>query len=266
MKNILVLVHDDEGQESRLQVALDVAKTLEAHLTCLHETLIPEFVGSYALQGAPLLIAREEGLERLNRPRVEQRLAREGVSVDWIEVTGFAAPATEQHLGLVDLVILSRRLDHDRMPDMVQLADNLLRRSRKPLLLVPPSAGGLDLHGTAMVAWDGSAQAEAALTAAVPLLRHAAQVALVQIEDRPVEVSTSDAARYLRREGMEVTSATLAPSDYPIPQMLLQHGQDIGATYLVAGAYRHGPTFEKLFGGVTRHLIRHSPIPVLLAR
>ena len=32
MKNILLLIHDDQGQESRLQVALDVTRALGGHI------------------------------------------------------------------------------------------------------------------------------------------------------------------------------------------------------------------------------------------
>jgi hypothetical protein len=35
MKNILLLVHDDVGQEARLQVALDVTRALTGHLESL---------------------------------------------------------------------------------------------------------------------------------------------------------------------------------------------------------------------------------------
>jgi hypothetical protein len=35
MKNVLLLVHDDPGQEARVQAALDVVRAIEGHLICL---------------------------------------------------------------------------------------------------------------------------------------------------------------------------------------------------------------------------------------
>ena len=50
MKNILALMHDDSGQEARYQVALDVTRALEGHLTCLDLTYIPPMTsGIYEL-------------------------------------------------------------------------------------------------------------------------------------------------------------------------------------------------------------------------
>lgn len=35
MKNVLLLVHEDNGQEARFQAEMDVTRALEGHLTCL---------------------------------------------------------------------------------------------------------------------------------------------------------------------------------------------------------------------------------------
>ncbi len=35
MKNVLLLIHDDAGEEARLQVALDLARGLSGHLICV---------------------------------------------------------------------------------------------------------------------------------------------------------------------------------------------------------------------------------------
>jgi len=46
MKNILLLVHDDAGQEARFQAALDIGRAVEGHLSCLDVTVIPALVGA----------------------------------------------------------------------------------------------------------------------------------------------------------------------------------------------------------------------------
>ena len=45
MKNVLLLIHDDAGQEARLQAALDVTRALEGHLTCLDVAIVPPVMG-----------------------------------------------------------------------------------------------------------------------------------------------------------------------------------------------------------------------------
>ncbi len=52
MKNILLLVHDDEGQEARLQAALDLVRTLDGHLVCLDVTPFPVMAGDFYVASA----------------------------------------------------------------------------------------------------------------------------------------------------------------------------------------------------------------------
>ena len=60
MKNVLVLMHDDVGQEARFQAALDLTRALDGHLTCLDVAILPVTVDDYAmLGGAALLVADE---------------------------------------------------------------------------------------------------------------------------------------------------------------------------------------------------------------
>ena len=41
MKTVMVLIHDDAGQEARLQCALDVVRAVEGHLVCLDVVQLP---------------------------------------------------------------------------------------------------------------------------------------------------------------------------------------------------------------------------------
>ena len=47
MKTILLLVHDDAGQEARFQAALDVARAVGGHLMCIDVSIMPMFVGDF---------------------------------------------------------------------------------------------------------------------------------------------------------------------------------------------------------------------------
>jgi len=60
MKNILLLVHDDEGQEARLQAALDLTRALDGHLSCIDMTVMPVIVGDYYAGGDTAILLGEE--------------------------------------------------------------------------------------------------------------------------------------------------------------------------------------------------------------
>ncbi|MCW3849630.1 universal stress protein, partial [Sphingomonas sp. LB-2] len=113
MKNILALMHDDVGQEARFQVALDLTRALDGHLTCLDVAIMPEVVADYAtLGGGALLIGDERANESANRARMDARLRIEGVPYSWIETTGFASPAVRDAAGLADVIVLNRDIEH----------------------------------------------------------------------------------------------------------------------------------------------------------
>lgn len=100
MKNILLIVHDDAGQEARLQAALDVARALDGHLTCLDIAIMPVLVGDYYSGiGEAMLLADEHAREATNREGLEARLAREDVPWDWKEATGNLAPCVTDEAG-----------------------------------------------------------------------------------------------------------------------------------------------------------------------
>ena len=77
MKNIVLLVHDDNGQEARLRVALDLARALEGHLTCIDVTVLPMVIADmYGGADQALLIGEEQEREAQHRSALQRRLLR----------------------------------------------------------------------------------------------------------------------------------------------------------------------------------------------
>ena len=94
MKNIVLLVHDDEGQEARLQAALDLTRTLGGHLRCVDVTPLIVVAGDMYVgigQGAVLVDERES--EARNKERLTARLAKEDVPWDWIDASSSFCPS-----------------------------------------------------------------------------------------------------------------------------------------------------------------------------
>ena len=90
MKNVLVLLHDDAGQEARLQAALDATRALNGHLYCLDVSPIVPFVGDMTgVSGGAMLIELERETESVNAARMRERLATEDVPWTLTEVTGY---------------------------------------------------------------------------------------------------------------------------------------------------------------------------------
>ena len=265
MKNILVLVHDDAGQEARVQVALDIARALDGHLTCL-DVAVPAAVVA-DMEGAAVVLALDErGAEAQNRARLEPRIRGEQVPYSWIDAQGYLGPMIRQAAGLTDVIVLNRDLDDPAFPDMYGLAGEVLIETGRPIVAVPRDTRGFDVAGHVLVAWDGSPQADAALRAAVPLLQLAARVTLIEIDDGSLAVPVADAAAYLSRHGVHaVVRQERATFDLP-STIILDAIDALKPAYLVMGGFGHSRFVEAALGGVTKRLLHECRVPIFLAR
>lgn len=266
MKNILLLVHDDSGQEARLQAALDVTRTLSGHLSCVDVALTPAMAeDGFSPALSAVMMDEEIAQEKANRKRIEARLAHEDVLWDCIDASGDPAAALRRGARLCDLIVVNSDLRAFPHPRLSELAGELIVTSGKPVLAVPPDICGLNAFGRAMVAWDGSREAEVALRSAVPLLAHAGGVVLVEVEDGSVKLPAEEAAEYLSRHDIHATVRRESGNGSHAGDVLLDRVKADRPDYLVMGGFSRPRFVEALFGGVTRQMFEHSPVPLFLA-
>lgn len=265
MKNVLLLVHDDAGQEARFQAALDLARALEGHLICLDVSVLPAVVGEFdAGYAQAMMLADEQARESENRKRIELRLTREDVPWSWHDAVGTFAQAVERNSDLADIIVVNRQLDSGTIPDMRSVASEIAIGSGKTIVAVPESSTGLKVAGHAMIAWDGSDEAVNAVQAAVPLLKLARVVTLVEVADGTVENRAEDAAAYLSRYGIKAVVVRRSGKARPTADVLVEEAKAEGADYIVMGAFGRSRIVEAIFGGVSRAMLTASPIPVVM--
>jgi nucleotide-binding universal stress UspA family protein len=266
MRNIMLLAHRDRGQDARVRVAVDLVRALNGHLTCLDIAIIPESVADYAtVGGEALLLADEERSEGFNRADLKAWLNREAVPFDWQDWTGELEPSIRHAAALADLIVVNRRLDTARYPDMLDLAGRLIVDDALPVVAVPQDARKFRATGNALIGWDGSPCAVAALRAAVPLLALAGSVTLLYVDDGSIKVPMDAAARYLAWHGITATMREERILTDPAGTVLLAEAASGHADYLVMGGFGHSRLAEAVFGGVTREMLTHCPIPLFLA-
>mgnify|MGYP001052978491 CR=1 FL=1 len=87
MKSVLVHINRDEGQEARLQAALDLLRTFDGHLTCLQVAPL-EALASIDAYGAGYLLGEAvqqiREIEDEEKGQLETRLRNEAISWDWL--------------------------------------------------------------------------------------------------------------------------------------------------------------------------------------
>lgn len=264
MKNILLLIHDDAGQEARLQAALDLVRALDGHLTCLDTVALPIIIDGYMGAGAAVLIEDAEQRESRHRTEIEARLAREGVAWSWQDMMGTLAECVLASARASDLIVLNRLLDDADAPDMRAVASSVVTHSRALVVAVAGAARGFPVGGKALIAWNGSDAAMATVQRAVPLLGLARAVCLVQVgEPRAHAIPVEEAAAYLSRHDIPPL-CTLLPAAAHVAVALRIEAERWGADWIAMGAYGHGRAREALFGGVTRAMLSACNLPLVL--
>ncbi len=269
MKSVLLHIQDDEGLEARLQTALDIVRTAKGHLTCLYVTPINSYVAFDNFGGVfvmnDVLKQLEDNKVQL-QAKVEQRLKVEGVSWDYVQSTADPAQAIIGHSTLCDLVVMSHPVGNKPKGLANALVSDVVMAASTPVLLVPENAKAFDASGKAMVAWNGSIEAGHALRAALPLLSCASGVHIVSVSEGGDQAFPSVAAsEYLSRHGISSELHEHRATAGGVGRTLIEAASQLGAQYLVMGAYGHSRAREYLFGGVTRDLLNDSPIALLLA-
>ncbi|MBB4641935.1 universal stress protein [Rhizorhapis suberifaciens] len=269
MKSVLLHINRDSGQESRLQAALDLVRAQEGHLTCLQVTPIQQYVAMDPFGGSFVLPANLQELraeEADERSALEERLRREGISWDWQHYNGDLVQTLLSASRLADVTVLTRTMAAPKDPGSpLPIAADVAVHARGAILAVPPKLASFDCCGSAVIAWNGSYEAAHALRSAVTLLAQAQEVNILTVEEDDSGFPATDASAYLSRHGIASELHEWARAGRTVEETIAKAIGELGASYLVMGAYGRSRLRETLFGGVTKHLMAECRVPLLLA-
>lgn len=269
IKTILFHVHDDDSIMDRLQLVLTLARACGAHVHCLHVTpvqaftVIDSFGAAYISQD--IVDAFEQQAAKLRR-RIEKQLRNEDVTWDYEETTDEIVPRMVQCAALADLVITGREpRQREFGGPAITLIGDWLAQIRTPLLVTGDRLAEWDPTGAAVIAWNGSYEAANAVRNAVPLLKMAGDVRIVEFTEKKERQFPSTALlEYLSHHGIRAELETRTTSER-IDEVLVSFAREVDAGIIVMGAYSHSRAGEFLFGGVTRALIRNCPVALAMA-
>jgi nucleotide-binding universal stress UspA family protein len=276
IKNILIYIDDSDQVENRLDVAVKLAQTHEAHLAAVYA--IPEpFLPPYADGGyvpADLLESQSErARERAAAARTsfEERMSRAGIEGEWREAEGYAADVVGLNAKYADLTLVGQANPDDpqNYPNPGLPAEVALSSGR-PVLVVPYVGVSHDIGRNVLVAWNGSREATRAINDAMPILERAEKVTILAVNPRKGggdhgDVPSADMALHLARHGVKAEAAQTVATDIDVGDIILSRLSDLGADLVVMGAYGHSRMRELMMGGVTRDLLRHMTVPVLMS-
>ena len=159
---------------------------------------------------------------------------------------------------------------------------SVLIDSGRAALVLPYIAQSALRAGTVLVAWNETRECAPAVTAALPLLRHAAQVVVVCFDgsgssaetgadsgsDSGSDTGTARTALLetcLHQHGVVAHIQHRPTPTHDLGEHLLSLVADLPADLLVMGCYGHGRAREWVMGGITRTVLQAMTVPVLMA-
>jgi len=283
LRDLLVVLHGSRHSKAVLGLALGLAHRHDAHLTglCPLELLYPTNLG-LALSGYPEALALQEAATRFEAQAqakaqsieadFREQLRRNNVRGDWQVATGLAVDDVARRARTADLLVLGQTDPDLPLPPMARhLVEDALMNAGRPMLIVP-FAGDFDTIGTnVLIGWNGTREAARAAHDALLLIEPTATVTVLTVErarsaaDSP-QVPGADMAEHLARHGLKVSAArTVTDGSISYADALLAHASDTGADLLVTGGYGHSRARELILGGVSRELLDHMTLPVLMS-
>jgi nucleotide-binding universal stress UspA family protein len=198
--------------------------------------------------------------------RFRKALAGQGISVEWRSSVDIPIDFVIRQSRAADLLVCFSRREAAPYSDVEP--GELALKSGRPLLVVSEAAA-LRFPGKILVAWKDAREARRAVRDALPFLRRAKEVRVVEImeeEESPrlADARLGDVVAWLKAHSITASKKVITPQGR-MTDAIDAAARDLDADMVVAGAYGHSRLGEWIFGGVTRHMLTQSSRPVFLA-
>src|SRR5580692_9067475 len=286
IRKLLLPLTGTAAGESALATALTVARIWNAHVTALHVRVDSRDVAPLAGEGLSGAMIEEmmsatekESTERAHavRSMFERFVAQHEVAVaearpnagfataSFAAVTGREEDLVAQQARLADLTIVP----HPDAGEDVSSSDALhavLFDSGRPVL-ISPQVAPTSIGTRVCLAWNGTAESAASALAALPWMQRAEGVAILSADGYQRRGPAAPAlAAYLALHGVQADIEMFHSVNNSVGAGLLAAARRFGCDQLSMGAYSHSRLRQLILGGVTRHVLEHSALPVMMNR
>jgi nucleotide-binding universal stress UspA family protein len=264
----MAYIDADSAPEERVRLAARLADKFSATLVGLSALAVrPPFV-------AEGVVIEDETDVATMTARLDERgrwvcaiAAVDERRVEWRSRIGFPTETLAYETRSADLVVIARSKGPGDTYSVLDPAAAILRIGR-PMLVVPDGVSSLSAAHV-VVAWKDTREARRAVWDALPFLRQANSVNIVEICDASEietgKVRVDDVVRYLARHRINSRAIAIELREGATAARLMRFVQDQGADLLVTGAYGHSRLGEWVFGGVTHDLLARCPVCCLMS-
>ena len=272
LRNILVHVAEDARCDERVALACDLAAKSDGMVTGLFARPYPIIVPAMPPGGAVTvvedLVEVYDASSERTKKAFDELTSAKGVRAQWHSDQGETDECLAFHARYSDLVVVGQwSPDDPGEAGTVDLGGAVALGAGRPVLIVPYAGKFTTDWKRIMVAWDSSRAATRAVHDALEFMKAADQVDIVcvdadQSEDRD---PGADIAAHLAQHGIKAKAHHVTRGSLTTAETLNSTASDMDSDLLVMGAYGHTRLTEIVFGGVSRNLLQHMTLPILMS-
>ncbi|TAL87516.1 MAG: universal stress protein [Rhodanobacter sp.] len=266
MLDFIVNVGKAKGDSELVRGALRLASQHPSFLTGLQ--LVPAYPSLLEENDSMAELAAAEDSATARRAWWLETCRAAGVTGNWEVLRGDPADALARRSRLADLVIGELPISDPDAPAGFDEVTRTLFAQSSAMLLVPDVWHGELAAKRILVAWNGSGEAAHAVKAALPLLKQARTVQV--LDGERVALSGISPPRLPLREWFErhdiETQWHAFPSEHDAGRALHHQAKTLNTDLMVMGAWGRSRLRELMLGGATRWMLENATLPLLLAR
>lgn len=275
IKDLLVAYDGNEASQRALEFAVQMSRKYDAAVTALSVSK-PEPFESHLRKWIPDNVRESMVAARLDAARdieakFRDQLAKLGYKGEahWIVEEGQPDLTLARSVRFFDILLIGQFVTAFSTEHRTVDPHELLQRAGKPIIIVPKDYAVRPFKEEAAVAWDGSRNAARALTDAMQILETKKKIYILTGKSDKHggdlgALPSLDLTAHLARHGVTAEVVPLDPTR-SVGEAILEQCQALQPDVLVMGAYGRAKFGSQLFGGVTRHILQHHQLPVLLS-
>jgi nucleotide-binding universal stress UspA family protein len=269
MRNLLVHLDSSSQTANRLELAVNLARRMDARLVGVFAQNAPVHAGVVAAWPPADYAADAAASEAAFKAAVA------GLKVSqWMDLNrGAESEILTQAVDLArhfDLVICGQPLP-EKSPSPTDLIERIVVDSGRPVLAVPYAGHFADAGKRPLFAWSNSREASRAMSDGIRILQDGAEAAIVSISkpnasDLAYNKTSLDlAVDHLTAHGVSAKPDQAVAVDIGLMDALLNHVADHSSDLLVLGAFggQGYPRFSR--GSGSKFMLKHMTVPVLFS-
>lgn len=274
IKKVIVYTFGDQNQDNTIRAAVRFAEQHGADLTGLF--VRPDLMGYSSVYGEyPLNLAEtfydlQKDFAVNAEKRFNQLVAKADCNPEWHVISEYEKkPRPELY---ADFLFVSQPSKESSVIfNDADFVDHLIVGTGVPTVIIPAQWNAKQFGTHPLLGWKETREAVNAVRHALPLMRAADSVDIVSATRKTnnesdlvngIEISAYLAAHEV---DCEFFAALMESDDHDESETLLRHARQNNCDLIIIGGYGHSRFREIVLGGVTRGLIQHSDIPVMLS-